>query len=82
MAVLYCPVGFAHGFCTLSEIADVMYKQDGYYADRTEQGIKFDDPDIAIEWPIPAAELKTSERDLNAPLLRDIADELPFEYFG
>ena len=80
--VMYCPVGFAHGFCTLSEIADVMYKQDGYYADRTERGIKFDDPDIAIEWPIPAAELKTSERDLTAPLLRDIADELPFEYFG
>jgi len=82
MHVLYCPVGFAHGFCTLSEIADVTYKQDGYYADRTERGIKFDDPDIAIEWPIPAAELKTSERDLNAPLLRDIADNLPFEYFG
>ena len=54
MHVLYCPVGFAHGFCMLSEIADVMYKQDGYYADRTERGIKFDDPDIAIEWPIPA----------------------------
>src|SRR5881397_4003146 len=50
MHVLYCPVGFAHGFCTLSEIADVMYKQDGYYADLTERGIKFDDPDIAIEW--------------------------------
>jgi len=46
-----------------------MHKQDGYYADRTERGIKFDDPDIAIEWPIPAAELKTSERDLNAPPL-------------
>ena len=82
MQVLYVPVGFAHGFCTLSEIADVMYKQDGYFADRTEQGIKFDDPDVAIDWPIPAAELKTSERDLNAPLLRDIADRLPFDYFG
>ena len=46
MHVLYCPVGFAHGFCTLSEIADVMYKQDGYYADATERGIKFDDPDV------------------------------------
>ena len=82
MHVLYCPVGFAHGFCTLSDVADVMYKQDGYYADATERGIKFDDPDIAIEWPIPASELKTSERDLNAPMLRDVADALPFEYFG
>ena len=82
MLVLYCPVGFAHGFCTVSEIADVMYKQDGYYAEATERGIKFDDPDVGIQWPVPASELKTSERDLNAPLLRDIADSLPFEYFG
>ena len=82
MHVVYCPVGFAHGFCTLSDVADVMYKQDGYYADATERGIKFDDPDIAIEWPVEASELKTSERDLNAPLLRDVTESLPFEYFG
>jgi dTDP-4-dehydrorhamnose 3,5-epimerase len=82
MHVLFCPVGFAHGFCTLTEVADVMYKQDGYYADATERGIKFDDPDVAIEWPIPADELKTSERDMNAPRLKDIADSLPFEYHG
>lgn len=82
MHIVFCPVGFAHGFCTLSDIADVMYKQDGYFADRTERGIKFDDPDLAIEWPVAVGELQTSERDLGAPLLREIADELPFEYFG
>src|ERR671914_986287 len=46
---LYCPVGFAHGFCVTSEIADVMYKVDAYYDDATERGIKYDDPEIGIE---------------------------------
>ena len=80
MRELFVPVGFAHGFCVLSDLADVLYKQTAYYDPELERAIAWDDPDIAIEWPIPAAELKTSERDLNAPLLRDIADELPFVY--
>jgi dTDP-4-dehydrorhamnose 3,5-epimerase len=79
MRIAYCPIGFAHGFCTLSERADVMYKQSGYYATETERGIKYDDPDLAIAWP-PDLELAPSMRDANAPLLRDIADELPFTY--
>ena len=80
MHVLYCPVGFAHGFCTLSEIADVMYKQSNYYADETERGIAYNDPAVGIEWPLPVEELQPSERDATAPSLSDIADELPFEY--
>ncbi|HEX2045509.1 MAG TPA: dTDP-4-dehydrorhamnose 3,5-epimerase [Gaiellaceae bacterium] len=80
MHVAYCPVGFAHGFCVLSDVADVMYKQDAYYADATERGIAYDDPDVAIEWPLPADELVPSQRDATAPRLRDIADELPFVY--
>ena len=46
MRVVYCPVGFAHGFCVLSEVADVMYKQSNYYADETERGIAYNDPDV------------------------------------
>jgi dTDP-4-dehydrorhamnose 3,5-epimerase len=80
--VIYCPVGFAHGFCTLSDVADVMYKQDGYYADLTERGVRLDDPDIGIEWPVPVSELTLSERDREAPRLRDVADDLPFAYHG
>jgi dTDP-4-dehydrorhamnose 3,5-epimerase len=80
MRMLYAPVGFAHGFCVLSEIADVFYKQDRYYADATERGIKYDDPEVGIEWPLPVAELHPSERDKNAPLLSEIAGELPFVY--
>ena len=74
------PVGFAHGFCVLSEVADVLYKQSNYYSDDVERGISYRDPDIAIEWPLPADELIPSERDRGAPLLREIADELPFVY--
>jgi dTDP-4-dehydrorhamnose 3,5-epimerase len=80
MHVLYCPIGFAHGFCTLSEIADVLYKQSNYYADDTERGIAFDDPDVGIEWPLPAERLTVSKRDAHAPRLAEIADSLPFEF--
>ena len=78
MRVLYAPIGFAHGFIVLSDVADVLYKQSNYYADATERGIAYDDPDVAIEWPVAAAERIVSERDASAPLLRDIEDELPF----
>jgi dTDP-4-dehydrorhamnose 3,5-epimerase len=76
---LYCPIGFAHGFCVLSELADVMYKQAPYYDESIERGIKYDDPDVGVEWPSDI-ELIPSERDANAPLLREVQDELPFTY--
>jgi dTDP-4-dehydrorhamnose 3,5-epimerase len=76
----YCPVGFAHGFCVVSDVADVMYKQSNYYADETERGIAYNDPDVAIEWPLPVEQLIPSNRDATAPRLRDIEDELPFVY--
>jgi dTDP-4-dehydrorhamnose 3,5-epimerase len=80
--LVYCPVGFAHGFCVTSEIADVFYKQDAYYNDATERGISFRDPAIGIEWPIPADDLKPSQRDLDAPTLKDIEGDLPFVFHG
>jgi dTDP-4-dehydrorhamnose 3,5-epimerase len=76
---VYCPVGFAHGFCVLSEQADVMYKQTAYYDGGLERGISYDDPDVAIAWP-EGIQLKPSERDATAPLLREIEAELPFVY--
>ncbi len=76
----YCPVGFAHGFCVVSDVADVMYKQSNYYADETERGITYDDPDVAIEWPLPADELIPSARDCKHRTLGEIRDELPFAY--
>jgi len=80
MHVLYAPVGFAHGFCVTSEVADVLYKQDGYYDPATDYAIRYDDPEIGIEWPIALDELQPSQRDVDAPLLRDVRDDLPFVY--
>jgi dTDP-4-dehydrorhamnose 3,5-epimerase len=79
MRILYCPIGFAHGFCVLSDVADVIYKQSNYYAAETERGIKYDDPDVNIQWPA-GLELIPSHRDATAPLLREVGDELPFVY--
>jgi len=80
--ILYCPIGFAHGFCVLSDVADVIYKQSNYYSGETDRGISYRDPDVGIEWPIPVEELVPSERDANAPTLRDVEAELPFQYRG
>jgi dTDP-4-dehydrorhamnose 3,5-epimerase len=77
---LYCPDGFAHGFCVTSEVADVVYKCSTYYDPSTEAGISFKDPAIGIEWP--DIELSPSERDEGAPLLSDVEGELPFSYEG
>jgi dTDP-4-dehydrorhamnose 3,5-epimerase len=82
MRELYVPVGFAHGFCVLSDVADVLYKQTAYYDPELERGIAWNDPDVAIAWPLAEHELTVSERDAAAPLLRDIAGELPFVYDG
>jgi dTDP-4-dehydrorhamnose 3,5-epimerase len=82
MRIAYCPIGFAHGFCVLSEVADVMYKQSNYYADETERGIAYNDPEVGVEWPLPTEDLIPSERDATAPKLSEVAAELPFEYGG
>jgi dTDP-4-dehydrorhamnose 3,5-epimerase len=73
---LYIPVGFAHGFCVLSETADVTYKLSSYYDPATEAGIAWNDPDIGVEWPLDDPIL--SERDQAAPRLAEIAGDLPW----
>jgi dTDP-4-dehydrorhamnose 3,5-epimerase len=73
---LLVPIGFGHGFCVLSEEADVSYLLSSYYDPDTEAGIAWDDPDIGVEWPVDEPLL--SERDRSAPKLAEIRDELPF----
>ena len=80
MRELYVPVGFAHGFCVLSDVADVLYKQTAYFDPDLERGIAWDDPDVGVQWPLPRDELIVSERDAGAPTLSEIAGELPFEW--
>ena len=76
---LYCPDGFAHGFCVLSEVADVVYMTSAYYDPSLESGFAYDDPAVGIEWP-QGVELIASARDAAAPSLAEITDSLPFEY--
>jgi dTDP-4-dehydrorhamnose 3,5-epimerase len=80
MRELYLPVGFAHGFCVLSEVADVVYKQSAYYDPELERTIAWNDPEIGIEWPLAEGEMVLSERDKGAPRLLDVAGELPFSW--
>ena len=77
---VYVPVGFAHGFCVLSEVADVVYKCSSYYDRDLERTIAWDDPELAIDWPL--AEPLLSGRDRAAPRLAEVADELPFAWAG
>ena len=66
---IYVPVGFAHGFCVMSEVADVCYKVSAAYDPSLERGIAWDDPSIGITWPIATPLL--SERDRHNPSLAD-----------
>jgi dTDP-4-dehydrorhamnose 3,5-epimerase len=64
---LFVPEGFAHGFVTLSESADFLYKTTGYYAPDHERSIWWDDPELGIDWPIEAAAIRLSDKDRDAP---------------
>ena len=68
--MLWIPPGFAHGFLVLSDSADFLYKTTAYYAPQWDRGIRWDDPDIGIEWPLQGAPL-LSAKDQAQPLLKD-----------
>jgi dTDP-4-dehydrorhamnose 3,5-epimerase len=74
---IYVPVGFAHGFVVVSDVADVAYRCSNYYDPAVEQGFAWDDPDVAIDWPADL-EVEVSARDSGAPRLAEIASDLPF----
>ena len=67
----FIPRGFAHGFLVLSDEAVFTYKVDNPYAPQAEASIRFDDPDLAIQWPIDAKDILTSAKDLSALALKD-----------
>ena len=69
---MYIPKGFAHGFSVLSEEAIFQYKCDAYYAPESEGAVAWDDPDLAIDWRIPADKVLLSAKDSCHPKLKDI----------
>ena len=75
----FIPRGFAHGFAVLSDEAVFQYKCDSFYAPQSEGAIAWDDPDLGIDWHIPADKVILSAKDVSHPKLQD-SDEL-FDYY-
>lgn len=73
---LLIPRGFGHGFLTLTDHVEFMYKADNYYAPEADAGIRWNDPDLDVYWGIENPIL--SEKDLKNPYLKDIEEELNF----
>ncbi|EMG53551.1 dTDP-4-dehydrorhamnose 3,5-epimerase [Ochrobactrum sp. CDB2] len=65
------PKGFAHGFMTLVDNTEVIYKVTDYYSPEYDRSIRFDDPAIGIDWPLPTSSVQLSDKDQKAPLLTD-----------
>lgn len=77
---LYIPIGFGHAFVTLEPSAEVAYKVSDIYAPDCEAGIRWDDPIIAIDWPLPSGGAMLSGKDQGLPALSGF--DSPFEYDG
>lgn len=77
---LLVPKGFAHGFVTLTDNVNFLYKCDGYYNAQADGGISFKTPELGIEWPIDLNQAITSEKDANQPTFTEFEKNNPFIY--
>ena len=77
---LLVPRGFAHGFVTLTDNVNFVYKCDNYYDAEADGGISFKDPDLNIDWPIDLDKAITSEKDAKQPSLKEFEKDNPFVY--
>jgi len=69
---VFIPEGFAHGFCTLTDHAEILYKVSAPYAPGLEAGVCWSDPELGIPWPVDPAMAMVSERDAALPFFRDV----------
>ena len=77
---LYVPIGFGHAFVTLEPDCEVAYKVSDFYAPDHDAGVCWDDPDLAISWPVDKAAIRLSPKDAALPLIKDF--DSPFDYDG
>ena len=76
--MFYIPAGCLHGFVTLTDNVEVMYKVNNFYSPENDRSVRFDDPTLGVEWGVTNPIL--SQKDLNAPLLKD--SDVKFTYKG
>ncbi len=76
---LFVPAGFGHAFLTLEDDCHVAYKVDAYYASHADGGIRWDDPELAIDWPMPSIAPILSDKDAGLPFLADSALDFPYD---
>jgi dTDP-4-dehydrorhamnose 3,5-epimerase len=69
---LLCPRGFAHGTLTMEPDTEILYKVDAYYAPGLDRGVRWDDPDLGIDWPLPPEGPVLSDKDRHLPWFRDL----------
>ncbi len=76
---IWIPAGFAHGYCTLEPDTEVIYKVTDYYAPEFDRGLRWDDAEIGIKWPVDAGAVRISEKDRKQPTLKELAPVFVFE---
>jgi dTDP-4-dehydrorhamnose 3,5-epimerase len=79
-ALFFVPRGFLHGYLTLTDATQVLYKLDDYYAPSAEMACRFDDPDLGIAWGVDPAACHVHQKDLDAPFFKDF--QSPFTWEG
>lgn len=76
---LWVPPGFAHGFCTLAPSTEVSYKVTDYYSPEHDRGLLWNDPVLAIDWPVDVSKAVLSSKDMFQPVLADLEDGFIYE---
>jgi dTDP-4-dehydrorhamnose 3,5-epimerase len=76
---LFIPAGYAHGFLTLEPDCEIAYKVDAHYAPDADAGIAWDDPDLAIDWPINGLEVVLSDKDSQLPQFKGAIFDFPYD---
>jgi dTDP-4-dehydrorhamnose 3,5-epimerase len=76
---IFVPLGFAHGFCTLEPDTEVSYKVSGHWSPETDRGLRWNDPELGIGWPVDPATAIVSKKDLGQPRLVDLPEYFSYE---